>query len=79
MNRNDTNRINILGKLIQGATNEIISLSENGDSMNTYYAINIENRTVFDEDTDFKKLEERCQKSNLSSIAICNLKSMLKK
>jgi len=79
MNRNDTNRINFLGKQIQSATNEIISISENGDTTNTYYAIDLINRSVFDEDTDFKRIEERCQKSNLSSIAICNLKSMLKK
>ena len=79
MNRNDTNRVNVLGKLIQNAVNEIISISENGDSTNTYFAIDMETKTVFDSETDFKILEARCQKSDKTNIAICNLKSTLKK
>lgn len=79
MNRNDTNRVNVLGKMAQSAISEIISISENGDSTNTFYAIDLETKEAFDTENDFKKLEERCQKSNRNSIAICNLKSVLKK
>ena len=78
MNLNDKSRILVLAEIIDMNAKEIRMLAENGDSVQVYFAIDMESMLMFDQDTDFRKLEARCQKSEKREIYITSLKSTLR-
>ena len=79
MNPKDKHEASMLAKAINQNSNQLISLLENGDMVKQYYGIDLETNQVFVEDIDFKRIEQFCQKSNRSKIAIVMLKSVLEK
>lgn len=78
MNLNDKSRILVLAEIIDMNAKEIRMLAENGDSVQVYFAIDMESMLMFDQDTDFRKLEARYQKSEKREIYITSLKSTLR-
>jgi hypothetical protein len=79
MTPKDKSRICFLSELIEQQSKEIKMLTENGDQVKEYFAIDLSTNEVFLKDIDFKKIEHEAQKSGREHIAIASLKSVLKK
>lgn len=79
MNPKDKNRISFLAEVVEQNAKEIRMLTENGDMVKEYFAIDLDTNELFARDVEFKKLELTCQKSERKHIAITMLKSVLEK
>lgn len=79
MTPKDKNRVAFLSEVIEQNAKEIKLITENGDIIKEYFAIDLTTSEVFLKDVDFKKIEAEAQKSGREHIAIASLKSILKK